>query len=360
MTRHLRLAILTLLVATLPAVAAPNATAGKTSSADQDTAMATAAAPKAVVDKPVVDQGTAPVGEAINTDFIIRNEGDAPLQILRVSPACGCTVAQYDKEIPPGGQGSVHTKIDTSNMAGPIAKSVAVFTNDPDTPSLQLTVKAEVRPFLIIQPGYARFTSAVHGDRDHDSNQLIWADDVDNLEVLGVKTPKPWIHAAFHKATAGEKSDKGSGTQWIVDVSIDKDAPVGPVADYVVVKTNHPKQPEAQIAVSGFVRPMIAVTPPDVQFGDVDPSKGQSWGILVRNFGSTPLEMTNQQSSVPGLDVSVEAIKAGQQFKVVLTPTDAMAKGSFDGKVEIQTNLPQQKTITIDVSGNVVTAKAEG
>jgi hypothetical protein len=243
-------------------------------------------------------------------------------------------------------------------MTGPIAKTVTVYTNDHVNPSLQLTIKAEVRPFLIIQPGYARFTSVVHGEGPHDSSQILWSDDFDGLKVLGVETPEPWIHADFHEATADERSEDGQGPQWIVDVRLDSDAPTGPVADYVNVKTNHPEQPVARIAVSGFIRPLVAVTPPDVEFGDVDPTKGQSWGVLVRNFGSSPLEVEGYQSTVPGLEVKVEPIKAGQQFKVVLTPTETMAEGKFDGRVEIRTNLPQQKTIAIDLAGNVVSTKA--
>lgn len=349
MTRHLRLAILTLLVAILPAIAAR---------ADQTTDTSTGAAPKAVADQPVVDKGAVPVGDPINADFTIRNEGEGTLQILQVNPACGCTVAKFDKEIAPGGSGTVHATVDTENMAGPIAKTVTVYTNDQLNPRIQLTIKAEVRPFLIVEPGYARFTSVVHGDREHDSSQIVRADDFDNLKVLDVESPKPWIHADFHQAAPDERSTDGTGPQWVVGIRIDKQAPVGPIADYVVVKTNHPKQPIARIAVSGFVRPMVAVTPPDVKFGDIDPSKGQSWGVLVRNFGSSPLEVESYQSTIPGLEVKVEPIKAGQQYKVILTPTDAMASGAFDGRVEIQTNLPQQKTIDIDLSGTVVSTNA--
>jgi len=351
MTRHLRLAILTLLVVTLPAVAAP------TKQSDQ-TPEASGPAPKAAVDRPVVDMGSVPVGESVSADFTIRNEGEGMLQILQVNPSCGCTVAQFDKEIAPGGSGTVHATVDTENMAGPIAKTVTVYTNDQLNPSIQLTIKAEVRPFLIVEPGYARFTSVVHGDREHDSSQVLWADDFDNLKILDVESPKPWIETEFHQAAAGERSEDGTGPQWVVGIKIDKSAPIGPIADYVVVKTNHPKQPVARIAVSGFVRPIVAVTPPDVKFGDVDPTKGQSWGVLVRNFGSSPLEVESYQSTVPGLEVKVEPIKAGQQFKVILTPTETMAEGSFDGRVEIQTNLPQQKTIAIELTGNVVSTKA--
>ena len=58
-----------------------------------------AAAPKAVVDKPIVDVGKVKKGDPVRHEFVIRNAGDAPLEITEVKPSCGCTVADYDKVI---------------------------------------------------------------------------------------------------------------------------------------------------------------------------------------------------------------------------------------------------------------------
>src|SRR5215510_5288171 len=88
--------------------------------------------PKAVAVEAIKDVGSLPKGEKISVDFVIRNDGDAPLEITNVQPACGCTVADFDKVIPPQGTGKVHATVDTTNFAGPISKGVTVFTNSPD------------------------------------------------------------------------------------------------------------------------------------------------------------------------------------------------------------------------------------
>jgi lipoprotein NlpI len=82
MHRQIRTVILALCAALL--VAASLLAAGK---------------PKATVAEPVKDAGTVPKGEKITSDFAIKNEGDADLQITNVQPACGCTVADFDKVI---------------------------------------------------------------------------------------------------------------------------------------------------------------------------------------------------------------------------------------------------------------------
>jgi hypothetical protein len=52
-----------------------------------------------VVPEKVKDMGTVAQGAVVDIDFVISNEGTEALQIKAVRPTCGCTVADYDKEI---------------------------------------------------------------------------------------------------------------------------------------------------------------------------------------------------------------------------------------------------------------------
>jgi hypothetical protein len=91
----------------------------------------------------------AEVGEVVRgTDatgtFVLENVGGEPLKILGVKAACGCTVASFDPEIAPGGQGKVTATVKTEKFNGPIEKSVTVTTSDPANPTVVLKVKAKV------------------------------------------------------------------------------------------------------------------------------------------------------------------------------------------------------------------------
>ncbi len=309
--------------------------------------------PVAVVAEPVVDAGEVPVGEPIDVVFEIENQGDAPLSITEVRPTCGCTVAEFDETIEPGATGKVHAQVDTTSIVGPNAKAITVFTDDPDNPRIQLTVQSDVKPFLTVAPGYARFTTFIREERDQTQSQLLSAPDFPGLEITGVESPAEFVKVSYREARADERAEGADGKQWRIDVTLDKTAPIGPVADHVIVRTNHPKQQTVEVPISGFVRPMVAVTPPSVDFGQVDPAESQEWGVLVRNFGEQPLVIEGVSSSVPGLDVRVEALREGEQFRLVLAPTAAMSKGTFRGTAEIRTNLPQQPSLSIDLSGEI-------
>jgi len=92
--------------------------------------------PKIVVPELMHDFGNMPRGDKLQHDFVLRNEGAAPLEVREVRPACGCTVVEFDKTIAPGAEGKVRAVLDTHGFAGPIAKTIDVLSNDPETPRL--------------------------------------------------------------------------------------------------------------------------------------------------------------------------------------------------------------------------------
>ena len=100
-------------------------------------------APRLTLVEPIKDFGTVPKGREDRLGFEIKNTGTADLEILAAKPACGCTVADFDKVIKPGQTGKVTAHVDTTNFAGPIAKAVTLETNDPTTPNAQVTITAD-------------------------------------------------------------------------------------------------------------------------------------------------------------------------------------------------------------------------
>jgi hypothetical protein len=174
---------------------------------------ADAAKPKAVVPEAVHDAGVVPTGQQILHDFVIENQGNAALEITDVRPACGCTVAQFDRTIAPGASGKVHAVLDTSTFGGAIAKGITVLTNDPARPRLELTVKAEVRPHLIADPGFARFLQPQHSDPGV-VEQRVWTKSFDKLEILGVTSPYPFLQVSHAPITdAADRHEDGLGPQ---------------------------------------------------------------------------------------------------------------------------------------------------
>lgn len=116
---------------------------------------AAAAAPRLGVDKEVFDFGTILQGEKVETIFRLRNDGDAPLLVDRVKTSCGCTAALLSASVlAPGESGEVSTTFDSARFSGSVQKTISVYSNDPERPVLQLTVKGSIRQELLLSPTF--------------------------------------------------------------------------------------------------------------------------------------------------------------------------------------------------------------
>ena len=310
--------------------------------------------PKAVAVEPVTDVGTVAKGDSVTHDFVIKNEGTAPLEITQVRPACGCTVASFDKTIAPGKTGVVHTVVDTVTFNGPIAKGVTVYTNDPATPQIELTVKAKVEPYIYVRPGYARYIVVQGEPQDGSIAQILWSSDGTPFDVLSVDSPFPALKVNFREATEKERIPEMKGKQWRVETLLSNDAPVGPLANYVTIHTNHPKQKLVQVPISGFIRPVIAVTPPVADFGQIALKEPLKKALFVRNFATESINVTKIDNSVKGMDAQLEPVTAGREYQVRLTLKPEMGKGPFNGKITVHTDSPKTPTIEVEIKGVVL------
>src|SRR5919198_1171592 len=97
------------------------------------------AAPQLVVEQPVYSFGTILQGKKVEHTFILKNAGDAPLQIKQVKPSCGCTAANVSSPtIQPGKKGEIKASFNSANFYGSVSKGIAVESNDPKNPTLNL------------------------------------------------------------------------------------------------------------------------------------------------------------------------------------------------------------------------------
>lgn len=231
-----RTAPLLLLVVLLVALVAVPATAGQH--------------PVLALGETAHDVGTVPVGETIETQFVLRNAGDAALEISRTKASCRCTVAEVESPIAPGKSGTVRLRVDTAGFDGPIVQSVVLYTNDPAQRHLELAVQADVRPYLEVRPGVARH---LFGQKAVEQN--LWATDGQDFEVLRVDSPSPYVEATFHRATDDERLPEGPASQWRIETAVRDDAPPGTIAGRLVIETDHPKQQRVEVVLTAVVRP---------------------------------------------------------------------------------------------------------
>ncbi len=312
-----------------------------------------AKAPKMVIPELVKEFGNVPKGDVIEADFKIQNEGDAPLEIKAVRPTCGCTVADYDREIAPGAYGHIKARVNTADFRGPITKSILVYTNDPETPTVRLVVKAEVVPYVEVLPRPLVRFSATAGE-ELVKKVTVVSNRGETFEITKVTSSVPYLSATYRALEGDERIGDRKGSQYEVALRLAKDAPVGPVSAEVTVKTSHPKAPRVQIRVFGVVRAQVQVSPSQLQFGAVDPADAPGRNVVViNNRAGRKLQVKSVTVDDPAFEAQLHPIAEGKRYQVTVVVKRDAKPGPHSATLTIVTDDPDYGEVKVPVAANV-------
>lgn len=320
--------------------------------------------PKLSIEKLEFDAGTVARGQVVDAAFTVTNKGEGPLQIQRVQAACGCTVTNYDREVLPGKTGTIHANVNTQSFSGPIAKTVQVFTNDPNMSTFTLTVKADVKSILSVsvaqkqadgtetyQPRETEQVGLIFKGQKVEKEFLIKSEDGQAFQLTQVQTEDTNVRYEIVPS-----KDKLSAR---FKVMVPAEYPVGPITARFTLSTSHPKVPTLNVNVFGTIREPLTFYPKEVVFNGlakdyiVQNPQDPALNKLVTVAYETAPELTVAEvtSSVPFLETSFEATAPNQRYsvKIHLNP-EKVKVGEFEGKVTVKTN---KQEIVIPVRGRV-------
>jgi hypothetical protein len=112
------------------------------------------AEPKVVIGEDHFDFGEVFEDRQLSHTFVIKNQGNAALEIRKVDPDCACTVANYERTIPAGGQGEISLAIKPYSVLRQFRKETRIFVNDPERPEFSLVLTGKAKPFIEIAPSH--------------------------------------------------------------------------------------------------------------------------------------------------------------------------------------------------------------
>ncbi len=100
--------------------------------------------PKIELSQDFFDFGEMNQKESVNTEFILKNTGDAPLLIRSAKGSCGCTVPEWPKEpVAVGDEAIIKVTFNSGNKRGKQNKTVTLVTNAIPSTKV-LTIKGTV------------------------------------------------------------------------------------------------------------------------------------------------------------------------------------------------------------------------
>lgn len=313
------------------------------------------AGPKLVVPEKIKDMGTVAQGEVVDVEFALVNEGDETLEIKAVRPTCGCTVADFDREIPAGKTGYVKAKLETRDFSGPISKSILIMTSDPAEPTVTVVIKTNVHPYVEVLPrALVRFNAVQHEPMEQTIT-VAAGEDNPGFKVTGVSSSVPFLETTVRPLGKDELLAGKSPQQYEVAMSLKDGAPVGPVNAEIMIETNHPKAKEVPVKVFGVVRALLGVTPSQVQFGSVAAKNKPGRNLILVNnrSGGTKVEVTGASVNDAAFDAEVVTIEAGRRYQVTVMVKPDASPGPRDAMLTLKTSDPEFPKLEVPVRANI-------
>lgn len=234
------------------------------------TAAPNAATPRLVCAEPQFDFGTLSNTNEVKHEFILRNAGDAPLEIARVEPDCGCTlVSLKDYTLQPGARTTLAAKLTLTGRHSKQRKRITLETNDPENRRCELWLIGEAIAEMEVEP-----------------QQIYWG----NLgaDATNVQTVELRFHAAapFHLASAtssvnhfrAEIEAVETGKFYRVAVRPVPPLPPGPLRFHVDLATDNPRFFKVVISNQGRVVGALFPTPDEII---LDPKSDRPLSRLV-------------------------------------------------------------------------------
>jgi len=297
-------------------------------------------------DEEAHDFGSTWVGPPLKHSFKITNSGDAPLEISRVKPACGCTIAgNYPKTLAPGETGEFPFSMASSKLRGHFEKAVTIGSNDPVTPELRLMLKGEVKRYVEVTPPSASFARIT--TQEPQERIVNIANNTDNPLQLTLQQPTDSKFKA-------ELVEKTPGKQFDLRISAVPPFEPGNLRTTITLKTNIPEQDEVTVDVNGVVPTRLEVQPSVVV---VNPARGEdttgvSRVVRFTNYGKNPVKVLEATVDDPSITVNVSERKAGESYTIQVQMPPGYQPPATGKSITLKTDDTEQPTIAVPIQSS--------
>jgi hypothetical protein len=225
--------------------------------------------PKAVVDETDYDFGRMEVGEEQSHVFTIRNEGEAPLVIVKGKTTCQCTISEVESGAKaPGESVKVTLTWKPTVEAEQFGKGADIFTNDPQNETIHLRILGIVAARLLTLPSKNWEAPDVQEGAPTEISGALMSPVVDKFEIVGFESKSPLVSAKAIPLTPEKLEPRKGLCGYEIRVSIRPEMPVGEFKIPLTIKTDllqrdsqgELKKPiEIDVLISGHRRGPIKV-----------------------------------------------------------------------------------------------------
>jgi hypothetical protein len=216
--------------------------------------------------------GTVGVGAKGSHDFVIRNTGEAPLELTKGATSCTCTVSDFEaseggsagvKVIPPGGTTKLSVQWRGKGNGGPFRQQASVLTNDPNRPQIAFVVEGTVVPTYKAVPMSITLPKLSTSSSEQASVTFFTFGTeppiIDSTSLSEEKTAQLYSLASAPLESAELAAETGATGGFRITANIGPGLPIGPLRQTIKVVFRMPEEVIAEIPVEGSVSGDLAL-----------------------------------------------------------------------------------------------------
>jgi hypothetical protein len=310
-----------------------------------------AGAPKIKFDRTVYDFGKTSQVETVTGVFKFTNVGNAVLKLEPPKPTCGCTVVELKPDtLQPGESGELPFTLHLGQVKALFEKSIGIRSNDPLTPDVALTVKADYTPLYDVNP-LTLAPRLAFGVKDEVQFTTITRTDGKPIQIGKLVASKPWITATVEPAA---KTNEAAARIRIV---VQRDGTPRRFNEYIhVYAADRTNAPVSSIYVYGQIMGEVSLTPEALYWSVTDaktavPDRPEAMvvrRVTVSSATGKAFELKNPQSTLKGLKVELVPKEAGKVYELVAR-LDEVPASTVSGNVSFETSVAAQSRIEVPV-----------
>ncbi|MGA1236646.1 MAG: DUF1573 domain-containing protein [Limisphaerales bacterium] len=289
------------------------------------------------------DFGRVKAGDVVDHRFDFKNSGSAPLEITKVTTACGCTApGEWDKLVQPGQTGGIPIKFYSGSFSGDVKKSITVLSNDPQNPNITLSIQADVWSPIEITPRSLVFQYDP-GAAEGEEKEIVIVNNRDEPLKL---SPPEWTQKAFN-ATLTEKVP---GKEFSLKIATVPPVGTGTITAPITLKTSVPDQPRISVHAMAIEKQPYVVVPNRIVLPTKPLNKETPYPVTLRSLGEKPLQLSEPTSSSPEVMVKIDEVESGKTFRITpVFPEGFHLQKGQKVTLRIKTSHPTRQWVEIPV-----------
>ncbi len=271
--------------------------------------------------------------------FTITNRYKDDVHITSVSSSCGCTAPRVTKHTLKSRESTELIAVfDTVKFKGAHNATVTVTFDRPQYAEVRLKIDGYVRRDVVFKPGQIDLGTVDAGKAAEKQVVVQYAGRSD-WEIVDIEgsTSHFEVEMSSKQGAAGQAS-------YDLLVRLKDDAPEGAIDDRLTLVTNDPERSRIPLAVRGYVRPSLSVSPTSLQLGRIKPGSKVTKQLIVR--GNKPFKIAHVNCPDKCFEFKTsDASKTLHRIPVTFTAGDK--NGKFVEKIQIEVEGKEEALPTV-------------